>query len=613
MRETDFIDQNKDKWTELEELLHEERKDPDKLSNLFIQVTDDLSYSRTFYPHRSVRVYLNNIAQQLFYSIYKNKKESKKHFINFWKEELPQLIYNARKDLLFSFIVFAIAVMIGVVSSANDAHFARVILGNEYVNMTIENIKKGDPMAVYKQSSGVNMFFGITLNNIRVSFMTFVFGAFYVVGTIFMLIYNGIMLGTFQYFFYERGLFISSFLSVWLHGTLEISGIIIAAGAGITMGKGLIFPGTYSRLQSFIISARRGFKILIGIVPIIIMAAIIESFMTRHTEVPDVVKAGIIFLSLLFILGYFVWYPYVKSRKGFAVPVKEIKLPADPTYQIDVQSIKTNGEIFKEIFIFYKRNFGRLLRFFLLLAIVSTVFAYILHFSTDTFDFRYRDWFFIAQFFDYDKIPLFAVFNTILFTINILFLMRLLKSFLNSDLKESRENMRYKVTTFLKLFTIVTLFNCIFFLKAIYAVLIIVVVAPFFVLWMFIGYYEKKNLFTSFSRSYSVVSISPGKTYGLFIMLAVISLIYFFMLDSPLVYFYFDIVNWNMSLDAGTVREVILILLVFISFIALNLVLPMVIIGNSLVYFSLIEMEEANGLKRRIERLATPTKKLSWK
>ena len=255
MRETDFIEQNKAKWIELEQLLREERKDPDKLSNLFIQVTDDLSYSRTFYPNRSVRLYLNNIAQQVFYRIYKNKKESRKQFIHFWKEELPQLIYQARRDLFFCFIVFVIAVLIGVVSTANDAHFPRVILGDEYVNMTIENIKKGDPMAVYKSSNGIHMFLGITLNNIRVAFMTFLLGAFYVIGTIAMLIYNGIMIGTFQYFFYERGLFLPSFLSVWLHGTLEISSLIIAAGAGVTMGKGLLFPGTYSRAQSFLISA----------------------------------------------------------------------------------------------------------------------------------------------------------------------------------------------------------------------------------------------------------------------------------------------------------------------------------------------------------------------
>src|SRR5690242_15641798 len=139
MRETDFIAQNKDKWTQLEDLLGKEKKDPDQLSNLFIQVTDDLSYSRTFYPNRSVRLYLNNVAQFLFYRIYRNRKVIRKQFVYFWKEELPQLIFLSRKELTFALIVFLIAALIGVVSSANDAHFPRVILGDEYVNKTIEN------------------------------------------------------------------------------------------------------------------------------------------------------------------------------------------------------------------------------------------------------------------------------------------------------------------------------------------------------------------------------------------------------------------------------------------------------------------------------------------
>ncbi len=54
MKETRFIAQNKEKWLDSENLLKESDKDPEKLSNLFTQVVDDLSYSRTYYPNRSV-------------------------------------------------------------------------------------------------------------------------------------------------------------------------------------------------------------------------------------------------------------------------------------------------------------------------------------------------------------------------------------------------------------------------------------------------------------------------------------------------------------------------------------------------------------------------------
>ena len=75
MKETRFIAQNREKWHEAERLLESPVKDPEKLSNLFIQVVDDLSYSRTYYPNRSVRVYLNKIARQYFSIIYSRKKE----------------------------------------------------------------------------------------------------------------------------------------------------------------------------------------------------------------------------------------------------------------------------------------------------------------------------------------------------------------------------------------------------------------------------------------------------------------------------------------------------------------------------------------------------------
>ena len=75
MRETNFIEQNKKKWKDFERVLDGQYEDPEKLNELFIQVTDDLSYSRTYYPNRSVRVYLNGLAQKVFFSIYKSKKD----------------------------------------------------------------------------------------------------------------------------------------------------------------------------------------------------------------------------------------------------------------------------------------------------------------------------------------------------------------------------------------------------------------------------------------------------------------------------------------------------------------------------------------------------------
>ncbi|UZR94273.1 stage II sporulation protein M [Chondrinema litorale] len=316
MREAAFVKKNKEKWQQFEKLLTSaERNDPDKVSNLYIQITDDLAYARTFYPQSQTTSYLNHLAMKVHQSIYKNKKVKSNRFVSFWMYELPLLFWESRKQFLYSFLIFMAAVLIGALSSAYDENFPRLILGDYYVNMTIENINKNDPMAVYKSQVQLDMFFGITFNNVRVSFLVFVLGIFFSIGSGYLLFTNGIMLGSFQYFFYKYGLLFESVLSIWIHGTIEISSIIIAGGSGMVLGNSLLFPGTYPRMYALKQGAKRGVKIIVGLVPLFIIAGFLEGFVTRLTESPTIVKLGIILISAAFVIYYFVFYPQQLAKK----------------------------------------------------------------------------------------------------------------------------------------------------------------------------------------------------------------------------------------------------------------------------------------------------------
>lgn len=311
MREVTFLKKNADKWKEFETFLSsKENINPDKLAALFIELTDDLSYSRTFFPESKTTQYLNSLTARVHQSIYKSKKERKERFFRFWKYEAPLLFYKHRLKIVISFSIFFISMLMGVVSSAGDSGFVRLIMGDGYVNMTLENIDKGDPMAVYKQMNGVDMFLGITFNNIRVSFIAFVYGILISFGTGWVLMSNGIMLGAFQYFFHIHHLLFESILVIWIHGTLEISAIIIAGAAGLVLGNSILFPGTYSRRQSFIIGSKEGLKIIVSLVPVFITAGFLESFVTRFTGMPIYLSLTIIISSAIFVIWYFVIYPY---------------------------------------------------------------------------------------------------------------------------------------------------------------------------------------------------------------------------------------------------------------------------------------------------------------
>ncbi len=316
MREAAFAKQNKDKWLKFENVLRNNiQVSPDELSALYVEITDHLSYAQTFYPNSNTLSYLNGLSVLAHQKIYKTKRESRSRIITFFTHEFPLFFSQYQKQLLISFLTFALFSLVGAYSSATDGNFVRLILGDGYVNMTLDNIEKGDPMAVYKQMGEMNMFLGITINNIRVALLAFGLGIFFSLGTLFILMRNAIMLGSFQYFFYEQGMLWESARTIWIHGTIEISVIIVAGAAGLVFGNGLLFPGTYSRLQSFIRGAKDGVKILISTIPFFIIAGFLEGFVTRHTEMPDWLAIFIITGSLSLILFFYVIYPIILKKK----------------------------------------------------------------------------------------------------------------------------------------------------------------------------------------------------------------------------------------------------------------------------------------------------------
>ncbi len=316
MKEAQFLKKHHEKWQKYEALLNLGNAQPAELGHIFVELTDDLAFARTHFPASRTTFYLNHLAAKAHQIIYKNKKEKGNRFRQFWLYELPLLYFEQRRALWYAFLIFGLAIFVGVISTAHDESFVRLILGDAYINMTLDNIERGDPMAVYKSAHQMDMLFGITLNNILVSFRVFAYGLFCSVGTAYILIMNGIMLGAFQFFFYQQGLLMESMLVIWIHGTIEISSIIIAGAAGLVMGNSILFPKTFTRMASFKKGANKGLKMIVGLVPLFIIAGFLESFVTRLTEMPDLLKLSIILGSAYFIVFYCWLYPSKLASKA---------------------------------------------------------------------------------------------------------------------------------------------------------------------------------------------------------------------------------------------------------------------------------------------------------
>lgn len=358
MKETNFIEQNKEKWSRFEELYNSSKNNPEELSALYMDMTEDLSYAQTFYKRRTVRVYLNQLAQRIFTGVHKQKGESLSRLITVWKTSLPLEIYRSRKTLLFALISFLLYALIGIVTTHYNPDFPRIVMGDGYVDMTIQNIEAGNPLKVYEDESQLSMFIQITTNNLKVSFLTFFLGFFFTIGTHILLFSNGVMLGAFQYFFHSKGLLITSFLGIWIHGAFEISAIVLAGGAGLTAGNGWLFPKSYSRMQSLQLSTKRGLKIMMSLVPFIIAAGFLESYVTHNYQnLPEWSKWAIIMFSFGLIVFYYVIYPTFVARKHPELVNDEETYVFRETKKINFYKIRAVGESIADSFQLYRSLF----------------------------------------------------------------------------------------------------------------------------------------------------------------------------------------------------------------------------------------------------------------
>lgn len=312
MREALFIKKNRDRWLKNQ---HMPSDDPDEMAADFTQLVDDLAYAKTFYPSGKVTHYINAQASKIYLDIYQNRKEDANRIATFLKYDLPLTIRKHHKVILFSFLLFLLFFVIGFFVAMKDESIPRSILGDSYVDHTLENIENGNPFGIYEHGNPFLSWLNLMIHNIRVAMLMFVAGIFCGIPSMYMEAQNAVMLGTFDQFFSAKGLGIDFWLVVFVHGTLEITGLIISAAAGIVLGKSFLFPGTIRRIDAFKQGAKDGVKIMIGLIPVFGLAAFFEGFITRLYNDLSILTTIIFALSVVFVIWYFIIYPISLGRQ----------------------------------------------------------------------------------------------------------------------------------------------------------------------------------------------------------------------------------------------------------------------------------------------------------
>lgn len=624
MRETDFIGQNKEKWVEFERVLHSDKKDAERLSRLFIETTDDLSFSRTYYPNRSVRVYLNGVAQQVYQKIYRNRKRDRGAFKRYWTQELPDAMWFARKEMLISFLVFVFGFIIGMLSSAYSPDFVEIILSEYYVEMTEENIANGDPMAVYGQRNHLETFLTIAWNNIRVGFLCFVLGLLLEAGTIFIILSNAVMVGAFIWFFVQRDLFWDSFYAIMLHGSLELSMIVLAGAAGLVLGRGLVFPGSYSRLQAFLLSARHGMRIMIGVSAFLVVAAFIEGFATRYTEAPNLIRGSVILLSFAIVIGYFVWYPWQRYRQGLVTTEIEDETMNEKQDPVSLSGVKSTGMVINQSWRLYTQKLGPQISIGAAVAAIFTVVLYVItgenyaaFFDISRFDytgFPLTD--FIDGFWFWDEANDFFIYGGywLLFPVTALLfgfvLWRTQQIFpTESGLEEERSHgstRLHLINAIFGSFILLSpfLLNGINWGLTLGVFLVSVIWWPFWLFVLAVSFTEKRLFFQSVGRSFKLLSGLFGQLLGLTFMQIVIMSAIVGIASAPLFYLIFQVIGMNFAASLPWADDLMLLLHTFMMIFTLAVVAPVLLFTFMVQYHSNHEAVTAEELKNRIAHIS---------
>jgi uncharacterized membrane protein SpoIIM required for sporulation len=606
MKETRFIRQNEAKWAELEALMKEPEKNAGKQGDLFTQVTDDLSYARTYYPNRLVRAYLNTLSRKIFSGLLKTEHTYVQGFKDFWLHDLPAMIYLNRRSIMISLLIFAISFVIGVVSSAHDPAFSSAILGEEYVEMTNQNISKGDPMAVYKDDDALMMFLRIFWNNLRVALLTFIFGLCFSVGTLGIMVYNGIMVGAFQYFFFSRGVFIESFLSIWMHGTMEISCIIMAGGAGLVMGNGLVYPGTYTRLQSLRISARSGIQMMAGIIPFIFLAALIESYVTRLTDLDHRLRFLMILLQALIMVLLFFWLPFRKGKKGIPFRLNEAQLPATKPFEPLFHQVKSTGQIFGDTFRIYGNVITNLGRKLVLLAILFSIAVYRFTDDPDLEVLTYNNWYFnnFTHLLNFGNKPVLILIGSVLLSLAFTWFGVFWKREFQGDLPVKLNKLQNTIQLTGKWAgsVIINLPLFLMLLPDRSGWIFILLPAPFFLIWNIrwqTGSHDFARSFLHAIQIYFTNFLGNMRLYYSFLLMCALFLLLTASISSLLS---IDLLRWFYVIDNYIYTMLYHFSVVAKHFIALVLLIPLFMVSTAFYLISLDEMKSATGLKEILRK-----------
>lgn len=274
----------------------------DRLSEGYKAVCAHLTHAQTYYPSEAITASLNQLATRLHHTLHAQQTKTVHPIGDFFKRRFIQCLAERRYAILLAAALLIAGGIVGFASVwSNPLNLYDLVPASIATQIDPDSLGEGHGDIMHATMST-----SIMTNNIRVAILAFVSGITFGLLTVYILFYNGLLVGALAGIFWHAGQSYAFWAYILPHGVIELTAIFIAGGAGLHMGYRLINPGQYTRKYRFLTAVRESALLLIGTLPLFVIAGLIEGYLTP-SSLSLATKYGIAFATLLLLAAYIIY------------------------------------------------------------------------------------------------------------------------------------------------------------------------------------------------------------------------------------------------------------------------------------------------------------------
>lgn len=303
-----FVASRRARWERLEELLALARKrgyrlsaaDLEELGRLYRQATSDLAIARRDFPRDRVTGYVAQLVGRAHPVVYRREAGNWAEIGRFFAQSFPRAFREAAPYTVLAFVLFVVPFAAAFVATQVDPLAGRIILP---ASPLVDQIERGKSWLDVEGSERSLMASFVMTNNIQVAFLAFAGGVLLGLGSVFVLVYNGLTLGAVSGLANAHGLGATVGSFVVAHGEIELTVVVTVGGAGLRLGHAILAPGLLSRGAALTDATRRAAQLLFGCVPLLVVAGILEGFVSP-SALPPAAKIAIGAIATVALYSY---------------------------------------------------------------------------------------------------------------------------------------------------------------------------------------------------------------------------------------------------------------------------------------------------------------------